>query len=803
VYSRGGWCGFDVDRASELFEFLANPTNLEILRVLAGGCAYPREIARVLGRDESVVSRRLRRAEELGLVRSERVVLSSGPRRVSVRRYCLAVDRVSVDLRRGTVEAQASPSPGAARRPGVARPIGRDLELARVARAAGGLRVLAVYGPPMSGKTHFVRYVVGEYFRGRPVVWVTASPGVTVEQFSRLLALALARAGVAVGVDDFDAVRDREWLADALARANAVLVVDDAQYALRDSRLASLLRWLASAALTRGFTLAIASRSRVEGLAPRGPGVLVLELGPVHARAFAEIASARSGVEVPLEDVEEVAARVPLLPGLAALYASLLESSRDKREAVERLASTVALGLESVASASPLHEAIVEVLAAAGAPVPDWALCEAARALVGGRRWSLRECMGALRELVLAGVVRLRGREAYLDEPFTRAAAEKASAHAQAVKPRLGRILAGSEDYHHRGLAARLLAEACDATGLVELVAGRLRSGSRWPFAVAGEYTGALRRALAECPLRRVDAALLEAELALIERIFDDPRGAGEALRAAYEEALRGGRGDPVLLARLASLAGLAMAHAGDYAEAEELLDAAAGPARESGDAEALLTYYNNRIALLLARATAEGDPGLLEEAYRLAVEMEEAVADAGGDYEYKWALSVRGDLEVAMGDVESGLEVLRRLYRVLREGSFYHADPLYYNVAVSLAYALATVGDVDAALSILREAQDAAVRISTASSAAREILSWLVADTAIMMALRGDLDSAARSFPREKCASPHVPRLWEWRCALYRALVEGEPVDRVNVVDAPRIRRLLERGSRGRGSLL
>jgi len=778
---------------SEVFEFLANPTNLEILRVLAGGCAYPREIARVLGRDESVVSRRLRRAEELGLVKSERVILSSGSRRVSVRKYCLAVDRISVDLRSGAFEAQASPAPGAARRPGVARPIGRDLELARVARAAEGLRVLAVYGPPMSGKTHFVRYVVGEYFRGRPVVWVTASPGVTVEQFSRLLALALARAGIAVDVEGFDIVRDREWLADALARANAVLVVDDAQYALRDSRLASLLRWLAGAALTRGFTLVIASRSRLEGLAPRRPGVLELELGPVHARAFAEIASARSGSEVSLEEVEEVAARVPLLPGLAVLYASLLESSTYRQEAIERLATTIALGLESVASASPLHEAIVEVLAAAGAPVPDWALCEAARALVGGRRWSLRECMGALRELVLAGVVRLRGREAYLDEPFTRAAAEKAAAHAHVIKPRLGRILAGSEDYHHRGLAARLLVEACDIAGLVELVAERLRSGSRWPFAVAGEYTRALRRALAECPLRRVDAALLAAELALLESMFDDPKSTGEALRRAYEEASRGGRGDPVLLARLASLAGLAMAHAGEYAEAERLLDEAAEHARESGDAEALLTYYNNRIALLLARATAEGDRSLVEEAYRLAMEMEEAVAEAGGDYEYKWALSVRGDLEITMGDVEAGLEILRRLYGVLREGSYYHVDPLYYNVAVSLAYALAIVGDVDAALAILREAQDAAVRISTAFSAAREILSWLVADTAIMLALRGDVEAAARSFPREKCAGPHVPRLWKWRCSLYKALVEGKPPERLNVVDGPRLRRLLD----------
>jgi len=758
----------------------------------------------VLGRDESVISRRLRRAEELGLVKSERVVLSSGPRRVSVRKYCLAVDKVTVDLKSGSVEALASPGAGGQRRPGVARPLGRDLELARVARAAESLRVLLLYGPPMSGKTHFARYVVGEYFRGRPLVWISASPGVTAEQFSRLLALALARAGVGASVDGFDAVRDREWLAEALARANAVLVVDDAHYAMRDSRLASLLRWLASAAMTRGFTLILVSRSRIEGLAPRRPGVVELELGPVTPRAFAEIASARSGVEVAQEEVEEIASRVPLLPGLAALYASLLESTGDRAEAVERLASTIALGLESVASASPIHEAIVEVLAAAGAPVPDWALCEAARDLVGARRWNLRECMGVLRELVLAGVVRLRGREAYLDEPFTRAAAEKAAAHAHTIKPKLGRILAGSEDYHHRGLAARLLAESCDTTGLVELVVERLRSGSRWPFAVAGEYTRALRRALAECPLGRADAALLEAELALFERIFDDPRGAGEALRAAYEEASKAGRGGPVLLARLASLAGLAMAHAGEYGEAERLLEEAAPHVRESRDAEAILTYYNNMIALLLARATEEGDLGLFKRVYDLSVEMESAVAEAGGDYEYKWALSVRGDLEAMVGDVEAGLEILRRLYRVLREGSYYYVDPLYYNVAVSLAYALAYTGDLDSAIAILREAQDAAVRISTASSAAREILSWLVADTAIMLALRGDVEAAARSFPREKCRSPSLPRLWRWRCALYRVLVEGEPLDVLEPVHEPRLRRILEsRGASGRGSPL
>ncbi|WP_297509821.1 helix-turn-helix domain-containing protein [Thermococcus sp.] len=136
-----------------LLKLLSNEVNLQILSVLRTGSFNPRELARILQRDESDVSRRLRALERAGLVEGRWVRVGGK----NVRMYSLRVDGISIRFQPGGVSLESSKSGEysfltvKSGTPEVEDFFGREREI-QLLRSSPE-RVIAVYGIAGIGKT--------------------------------------------------------------------------------------------------------------------------------------------------------------------------------------------------------------------------------------------------------------------------------------------------------------------------------------------------------------------------------------------------------------------------------------------------------------------------------------------------------------------------------------------------------------------------------------------------------------------------------------------------------------------------
>ncbi len=152
-----------VDKGSEvreLLDIIRSPTNVSLLALLSAGEFSVRELANLLGRNESEVSRRLSRLRRAGLVECRWVRVAG--RNLKLCR--LKVREVVVKFRDGKVELRMEGSGGLlpsptlmSTAPQVRVFVGREEELKRLREG----RVVAVVGVTGIGKTT----LVAEYFR--------------------------------------------------------------------------------------------------------------------------------------------------------------------------------------------------------------------------------------------------------------------------------------------------------------------------------------------------------------------------------------------------------------------------------------------------------------------------------------------------------------------------------------------------------------------------------------------------------------------------------------------------------------
>ena len=135
-----------------LLKALSNETNLQILALLRSGSFHPRELARILQKDETDVSRRLKRLEKLGIVEGRWVRV--GDRNVKV--YSLRAGEIKLELRPGEIMVQMGEEkseetllkPRGA--PHVENFVGRKEELALLSSSKG---IVVIYGMAGIGKT--------------------------------------------------------------------------------------------------------------------------------------------------------------------------------------------------------------------------------------------------------------------------------------------------------------------------------------------------------------------------------------------------------------------------------------------------------------------------------------------------------------------------------------------------------------------------------------------------------------------------------------------------------------------------
>ncbi len=148
----------------QLIKAFSNETNLQILSILRSGSFNPRELARILQKNETDISRRLKALERLGLVEGRWIRVGGR----NVRIYSLKVGEIKITFKPGSVVIQTLkeksyeiPLPES-RAPAVENLFGREEEIRAI--TSPEKRVVIVYGIAGIGKTSIAAAVFKNAF---------------------------------------------------------------------------------------------------------------------------------------------------------------------------------------------------------------------------------------------------------------------------------------------------------------------------------------------------------------------------------------------------------------------------------------------------------------------------------------------------------------------------------------------------------------------------------------------------------------------------------------------------------------
>ena len=287
-------------KVREVLRLLSSDSNLRILSLLSVKPLNPRELARLLDRDETDVSRRLKALERAGLVEGEWHRVKGR----NVKLYRLRLSEVSLTFKEGEVRLsirrptsrEATPLVSTCTSFSIPEPggfVGRREELKLVDDPSR--HFVVVKGLPGIGKTSLAAYyarVKGS--EGYKVFWHTFSETDSLDHLMLKLALFLASLGrrrLAVYINEARGHSiPYEVLRRELEGLGKLLLVFDSYERCRDRRVDRLLEFLASRRL-RGVKTLVTTRNRPK-LPLSSPGVLELELTALRAsevREFFEV----------------------------------------------------------------------------------------------------------------------------------------------------------------------------------------------------------------------------------------------------------------------------------------------------------------------------------------------------------------------------------------------------------------------------------------------------------------------------------------------------------------------------------
>ncbi|WP_048152460.1 helix-turn-helix domain-containing protein [Palaeococcus ferrophilus] len=278
-----------------LLRILSSEANLRILSLLSTRAMNPRELARLLNRDESDVSRRLRVLEKAGLVEGRWGRVGGK----NVRMYSLKVDELKIRFNPGEIHVEGREEeytlPLEEERPSVGVFVGREEEIEELQNRREA--VLVVYGIAGIGKTTLVAKAFPRAF------WhhVTGTEG--VEHFFWRAGMFLQSLGrgelieyLRTGGNDEKTIL--ELLKEGVENTNATIAVDDL-HQCNDEGFFRVLRFLARR-MRRGK---IVVTSRIKP--PLGvEGVFYLRLRGLRPEEAYNLALLRKGSITPGEFAE-------------------------------------------------------------------------------------------------------------------------------------------------------------------------------------------------------------------------------------------------------------------------------------------------------------------------------------------------------------------------------------------------------------------------------------------------------------------------------------------------------------------
>ncbi|BEP17318.1 hypothetical protein PYJP_06700 [Pyrofollis japonicus] len=706
----------DFEEVARVFRLLSNPGNIELLAVLSSGEFNPRELARLLGRDETDVSRRLRRLERMGLVSAEwRRVSGRNIRVYKLRgsRLCLRISKKGVGIESG---GEGVDPAALARRlgPVLAPPrssswfVGREKELAVLESSPPGL--LVVVGLPGSGKTSLLATHASKL--KSPVAWYTVTGYESLTQLLWRISLFAASLGDTslyerLGAGDIGVGEAARLLADILDKYGAVLVLDDF-HRVSDKHIAMLVA--EAAPMLTEARIIVASRRKPTSLLAEVPGAQVLSLGGLSPREARELL-ARLGVELDAPRLSMLYAATQGYPLLLKLFAELA-ASKGVDEAL-RLLHERRLGTQFwdsiVAGLSASERQVLELLVDLEIPVPAELVADTC---------SCKAPVAALYRLLDLGLVTEAGGGYVVRDIVLRT---------RPRRPRLSSLLGAGEWFvkrprpDHIVAALHLFRRAGDERKIVRTIRTRIARIGHEMALVRDTYGRELEEAL-ESTRSDYARAYLLAELALVARERGDYDGSLELLRKAWM-LTRMYRDSCLLLNIVGHLLWHYPLKLGG-GEAEELLREAEKILGNSREDPCLLgamdVYYSN-----LARYYAmRGEVGEALSAIRLGLSVAEKRGNprevAFSRAQLALVLGMMGRLEEAIAEAEEALG------RLLLDAP----EPLLARVKWILAELYLRAGNIHGAYRYAYEAREAFMKqghySSATSTMAVEVLSLI-----------------------------------------------------------------------------
>ncbi len=734
---------------------LSSPAYMQIIALLAKGEFYTREIARILGRDETDVSRRLRRLEELGIVRGEWRRIAD--RNVRVYRLQVRNLRITFTPEGPRIEFEGA---GEANRvvlrlgaPDYPKPIGRNRELS-ILGEDDNARLLLVKGPAGAGKTHLLAYHYSN--STEPVVWIRLSPGENLRTISRRIGLFLLEHGYTVDLTVFNAFASRDYVARVLSRESAVIVFDDVHQATSLGRdVASLIRWLAGQAFSHDYRLVLIGRSIPRGVAFWRERSLELYVSEVSPADYAAIASMYSRNPISVEDVEEkVAGRIPLIPLTARQLGFIYDRLGGIDESLRALDKAYYKGYLSEIAGGETEYRMIRVLAVAGRPVPWEALCRAVGVEAG-------QCRSMLNRLWNHALIEYVDYDVKLHDFYQGLRRTIPREEALEYSRILGRILSGSPSHEDRLRGFRLLAESCDLEAVTDIVEARLEKGLPWPYTDPITYTESLEQTL-QRDLTPRERLMITVEHRIFASGLAEPGRVAEMLEELEGHYARASPQRRAMRVRLLSLAAHYYHSSGDdkraLIQSRKALELASQSKRLGSSI--LASLYSWTIEIYLSN-------DLVDEALELADKL--AGLEFNDVEEYINARAVRAVVLRMTGRIREAGEELESLSSSIEELPGHEYKPLYYRIREELFTTIIQQGDAARALEVASNTLKTLEKAAGSLPQYKERLDRHTAEKAIALAAMSRRDEARRLFPIHRCTSYPLPRAWASKCALYR----------------------------------
>ena len=323
-----------------VLEVLRDPISNSIISLLSTGEYGVREIARILGRSESEISRRLSRMRSLGIVSYKWARIGGR----NLKMYTLRLKELKIEFSPTGIRFSASTGAGreevftvrSADIPVVPYFVGREKELKMLASDKANIHVIT--GVPGIGKTTLAAEFAYRYSSG-PVYWINLTELDYYEFLVKELALFLASIGYSGAVryivagEASNPAIIREIIS-GINRTRTLLVVDD-YYRVRDKRIREFIANIADG-LSEG-KLVIVSRGVPNEISASG-NTQVIKLRRIEYQEAVELFR-KIGVDTSSRDIAEIYIATGGHPGLLAIAAH-----EAKEKGIEEVLKLVAKG---------------------------------------------------------------------------------------------------------------------------------------------------------------------------------------------------------------------------------------------------------------------------------------------------------------------------------------------------------------------------------------------------------------------------------------------------------------------------